>query len=111
MTGEEALRKLKHDPTVDVVVLDLKMPGMDGLATLDEIRKLNPLISVIILTGHGSIGSAVEGMKIGAFDYVTKPCDVAELSEKIDRAKRLKRHYQHEALVEAGRELRRQRGV
>lgn len=110
-TGEEALRKLRNDPTVDVVALDLKMPGMDGLATLDEIRKLNPLISVIILTGHGSIDSAVEGMKMGAFDYVTKPCDVAELSEKIDRAKRLKRHYQHEALVEAGRELRRQRGV
>ncbi len=110
-SGEEALRKLKHDPRVDVVVLDLKMPGMHGHETLDEIRKLNPLISVIILTGHGSIDSAVEGMKIGAFDYVSKPCDIEELSGKIERAKNQKRNDQHDALVEAGRELRKHRGL
>jgi NhaA family Na+:H+ antiporter len=110
-SGEEALQKLKNEPIVDVIVLDLRMPGMHGIETLNEIKKLNPLLSVIILTGHGSIDSAVDGLKTGAFDYMTKPCDVEELTDKIEQAKEKKRGFQQEALLEAGRELRGRRGV
>jgi len=84
-TGEEALRKVEEDE-VDVVILDLKMPGMGGLDTLKILKKRKPLIEVIILTGHGSVDSAVDGMHLGAFDYVTKPVYVEDLNEKVRQA-------------------------
>jgi DNA-binding NtrC family response regulator len=96
---------------VDVVVLDLKMPGLDGLETLRRIKERHPMVEVIILTGFGNIDTAVQGMKEGAFDYLTKPCDLDELIDKVEHAQKLKRRHQHDSLVEAGRELRRQRGV
>jgi len=110
-SGEEALRKLEQELLVDVVVLDLKMPGMDGLETLRRIKEVHPLVEVIILTGFGAIDTAVEGMKEGAFDYLTKPCDLAELIDKIELAQKLKRNRQYEAVVQSGKELRRQRGA
>ncbi|HOV85086.1 MAG TPA: response regulator [Syntrophobacteraceae bacterium] len=83
--GEDALRKVENEE-YDVVILDLKMPGMDGLDTLKVLKKRKPFIEVIILTGHGSVDSAVDGMHLGAFDYVTKPVYVEDLNEKIRQA-------------------------
>ena len=86
VSGEEALQELKRETMMDVVVQDLNIPGLHGMEVLNEIKKLNPPISMIILTGHGSVNTAVNGMKIGAFNCVTKPCDFDELTEKIERA-------------------------
>ena len=80
-SGPEALEKLARQE-VEVVILDVKMPGMDGLDVLREIRLRFPLVGVIMLTGHGTIEYAVEGMKTGAFDFVTKPCDIDSLVAK-----------------------------
>jgi len=84
-SGSEALEKLATH-AVEVVILDVKMPGMDGLEVLREIRVAFPLVGVIMLTGHGTIESAVEGMKSGAFDFITKPCDIDDLLVKAEEA-------------------------
>lgn len=84
-SGAEAIRVLQEED-FDVVVLDLKMPGMDGLTTLKEIKKLGLFTQTLILTGHGSIDSALEAIKLGAYDYLTKPCQISELVEKIEGA-------------------------
>ncbi len=84
-SGLEALEKLKHHH-IQVVILDVKMPGMDGLTTLKRIKKDFPLIEVIMLTGHGTVTSAVEGVKMGAADYLMKPADIEEISMKIEEA-------------------------
>jgi DNA-binding NtrC family response regulator len=86
-SGEEALQYLQAKP-IDVAVLDVKMPGMDGLTALREIKKLNPLIEVIMLTGHASLEVALEGMRSGAFDYLMKPAEIDELLYKIQDAHR-----------------------
>lgn len=83
-SGEEAIDKLKENP--DVVILDIKMPGMDGHQALNEIKKLSPELPVIMLTGHGALPSAREALVEGAFDYLTKPCDIDLLSSKIKDA-------------------------
>ena len=83
--GEEAIRSLKEKP-FDVMVLDLKMPVMDGITTLQEMKKLNLLTEVLILTGHGSMDTAFQAIEMGAYDYVTKPCEIAELVSKIEAA-------------------------
>jgi DNA-binding NtrC family response regulator len=84
-SGDAAIRELEQHP-FDVIVLDLKMPGMDGIATLKEITKLGLFTETLILTGHGSIDSALEAMKLGAYDYLTKPCEIDELVAKIESA-------------------------
>ncbi|MDP3283617.1 MAG: response regulator [Desulfobacterales bacterium] len=84
-SGEEALKILKETPP-DVVVLDVRMQGMDGLQTLREIKKIRPLVEVIMLTGHANLEVAVEGMEAGAFDYLMKPTDVDELLYKLEDA-------------------------
>ncbi len=84
-SGAEAIRSLENE-AFDVVVLDLKMPGMDGLTTLKEIKKLGLFTQTLILTGHGSIDSALEAVKLGAYDYLTKPCQIEELVAKIEGA-------------------------
>jgi len=88
-SGKECLDTLEKED-VDVVVLDIKMPGMDGIETLKEIRRLHPLVEVILLTGHGSVDTAVEGMKLGAFDYLNKPADFEDLMQKLEGARRRK---------------------
>ena len=84
-SGEDALLYLKDD-RADVVVLDVKMPGKDGLEILEEIKKLYPSVEVIMLTGHASIRSGKQGMALGAFDYMMKPVGIDELLEKIRQA-------------------------
>jgi len=71
---------------VDVVILDVKMPGVDGVEVLRNIKQEQPLVEVIMLTGHASVESAVEGLKLGAFDYLMKPCDISALLEKVNQA-------------------------
>jgi len=83
--GESAIREMEKQD-FDVVVLDLKMPGMDGITTLAEIKKLELFTKTLILTGHGSIDTTKEALKLGAYDYLTKPCDIEELVEKIEGA-------------------------
>jgi DNA-binding response OmpR family regulator len=88
-SGQEGLDALANTP-IDVVILDIKMPGMDGIETLREIKKKFPLVEVIMLTGHGSTETAVQGMKLGAFDYLMKPADFSDLSEKLEGARKRK---------------------
>ena len=85
-SGEEALELMKGKP-FDVVVLDIKMPGgLDGIETLREIRRIGPLTEVILLTGHASLETSIEGMKLGAFDYLLKPVKLEELMPKLAAA-------------------------
>jgi DNA-binding NtrC family response regulator len=83
--GNDALEILKQEK-IHVVILDVNIPGMDGIATLKEIKGLFPLIEVIMLTGHGTVESAVEGLKSGATDYLTKPIDIDDLIAKAEEA-------------------------
>ena len=75
---------------IDVVILDIKMPLMDGITTLQKIKILYPLVEVILLTGHGSTETAIEGMKLGAFDYLLKPADFDDLKAKLAGARKKK---------------------
>lgn len=87
--GQECLDILKKTD-IDVVILDILMPGMDGIATLKEIKTRFPLVEVIMLTGHGTTESAVQGMKLGAFDYLLKPADFKDLTYKVESARKRK---------------------
>lgn len=88
-SGEAALEFLVAHP-VDVVVLDVKMAGMSGIQTLREIRRKSPLVEVIMLTGHANIEVAIEGMELGAFDYLMKPVDIDDLLYKVQDAHKKK---------------------
>ena len=83
-TGIEAIALLDQNP-VDVILTDLKMPGADGLAVLAHARKVQPSAEVILMTGYATVESAVKAMKMGAFHYVTKPFDVEEVVQFVDR--------------------------
>jgi DNA-binding NtrC family response regulator len=89
-SGEEALEIVTRE-AVDVVVLDVRMPGMDGRETLREIKRLKPEVEVIMLTGHASVEVALEGMALGAFDYLLKPVSFDELLFKLQDAAEKKR--------------------
>ena len=85
-SGEAALEVLKQE-LYDVVLLDIKMPGgMDGIETLREIKQIQPLAEVLLLTGHASVETSIEGMKQGAFDYLLKPMKFEELLMKMAQA-------------------------
>ena len=90
-SGEEALQFLDKNP-VDVVALDVKMPGMDGIETLRQIKKIAPLVEVIMLTGHANLEVAIEGMELGAFDYLMKPMEIDELLYKLQDAYKKKKN-------------------
>ena len=83
--GESAILALQ-EKDFDVIVLDLKMPGLDGIATFRKTLQLELPTQVLILTGHGSIDTALEAMELGAHDYLAKPCEIEELVAKIDSA-------------------------
>jgi CheY-like chemotaxis protein len=83
-SGEQALEMIDQGP--DIVILDIKMPGIDGHEALAEIKKRSPDLPVIMLTGHGDMPSAREALVEGAFDYLSKPCDIDLLAEKIKEA-------------------------
>ncbi len=84
-SGAEAIEKLKRQ-TIHVVILDVKMPGMDGNETLVEIKKLFPMVEVIMLTGHATVEFAVDGLKSGATDYLMKPIGIDDLIQKAEEA-------------------------
>ena len=96
-SGIDALKIVKQHP-VDVIVLDIKMPEMDGIETLRQVKKMDPEIEIILLTGHANIESAVEGMRLGAFDYLMKPCDIEQLIEKIVSAYEIRTARQEKAM-------------
>ena len=83
--GVDALKAM-NEHRIDVVILDVKMPGLDGVEVLRKAKQKHPLVEFIMLTGHATVESAVEGLKLGAFDYVKKPCDISVLMAKINNA-------------------------
>ncbi|MFZ1985614.1 MAG: response regulator [Desulfatitalea sp.] len=84
-SAQEALQQVESG-TYDAIVLDLKMPGMDGIETLKAIKMRNPTLQVILLTGHATLEKGIEAMKLGAMDFVEKPADLNTLTEKIRTA-------------------------
>ena len=96
-SGSEALECLSKNRNVDVVILDVKMPGMDGIETLKELKKKFPLTEVIMLTAHATIETAIDGMKMGAFDYLMKPCNIDQLIEKVEEAAAKKKAHEEKS--------------
>jgi DNA-binding NtrC family response regulator len=99
-TGLDALEQLSRHRGIDAVILDVKMPGMDGIQTLEEIKRRFPITEVIMLTGHATVESAIEGMKLGAFDYLMKPCDMEQLVSKVEAAAQRRRAHE-EKIIQA----------
>jgi DNA-binding response OmpR family regulator len=92
-SGQEALSVLAETegdalPEIDTVILDIKMPGMDGIETLKQIKAKFPVVEVILLTGHGAVDTAVKGLKSGAIDYLLKPADFEDLTAKLEAARK-----------------------
>ena len=110
--GQEALDRLadSEGSSIDVVVLDVKMPGMDGLETLRAVKQQHPNIEVIMLTGHATVENAIEGMKSGAYDYLLKPCDMEQLMGKITKAVRKKREHENKILEAKAQVIAMQKG-
>ena len=108
-SGQEALDALKKNGDVDVVILDVKMPGMDGIETLKEIKSKHPLVEVIMLTAHATVEPAIEGMKLGAFDYLLKPAEIDELVDKIKKAQEIKSNKEDKIAEAQARDIYHQR--
>jgi DNA-binding NtrC family response regulator len=88
-SAKEALERIETE-LFDALILDLKMPGVDGLEALKRAKKLRPELQVILLTGHATVEKGVEAIKLGAMDFIEKPADLESLSEKIKRARQNK---------------------
>ncbi|GAB6909169.1 Response regulator receiver protein [Desulfosarcina cetonica] len=88
--GKDALDRIKKNSAIEAIILDIKMPVMDGMAALKVIKRKYPLLEVIMLTGHATVESAIEGMKMGAFDYLMKPCDMDRLVSTVEAAAKRK---------------------
>lgn len=99
-SGKEAFDRLTEEKSIEVVILDVKMPGMDGIEALREIKQRFPLVEVVMLTGHATVETAIEGMKLGAYDYLMKPCDMDILLKKVSEAAAKKRK-QEDKIIEA----------
>ncbi|WP_320006228.1 response regulator [Maridesulfovibrio sp.] len=94
--GEQAMQILADNPGIEVVILDMKMPGKDGLEVLRDIKRDFPIVEVIMLTGHATVESAIDGMQNGAFDYLMKPCNIDDLADKLRKAVELHRSHAEE---------------
>ena len=99
-SGEEALQVLEQNHNIEVIILDVRMPGMDGIETLVKIKEKFPLVEVIMLSGHADVESAIDGMKQGAFDYLMKPCDIDQIITKVSDAVSKKRGHE-EKIIQA----------
>ena len=97
-SGDEAMQKLAAHGEIEVVILDVKLPGRSGIEMLQLIKQQYPLVEVIMLTGHATVPSAVEGMQFGAFDYLMKPCSFEDLNKKIFEAVAQKQEHDGEAV-------------
>ena len=84
--GKGGLAQLEEDKNIEIVILDVQMPGLNGIETLKRIKKTWPLVEVIMLTGHSTIDSAIDAIKLGACDYILKPFKIDELVSKIEKA-------------------------
>ncbi len=91
LDGATALKVLESDRSIEIVVLDIAMPGMNGIDTLKAMKNGNPLLEIIMLTGQATVDTAVEAIKQGAFNYLSKPCEIDDLSAFIEEAVRHKR--------------------
>lgn len=91
LDGATALKVLESDRSIEVVVLDIAMPGMNGIDTLKALKNVDPLLEIIMLTGQATVNTAVEAIKHGAFNYLSKPCEIDDLSTFIEEAVRRKR--------------------
>ena len=96
--GFQALEAVRTSAAFDIVILDVKMPGMDGVETLKAIKRLTPAVEVIMLTGHATVDSGTRAMRSGAFDYLLKPCDIENLVAKINEAYQVERIKQRPVL-------------
>lgn len=105
LDGPAALALLDGDPGVEVVILDVKLPDMDGIEVLQRIKAAHPLVEVIMLTGHATMESAVDGMRLGAYDFLLKPCEMDELLAKVfeARARRSRHLHRIEEALAVGR--------
>jgi DNA-binding NtrC family response regulator len=103
--GTDALKALAKDPNIEVVILDVKMPGMDGIETLTKIKKRHPLVEVIMLTGHATVETAIDGMKLGALDYLMKPCEMDLLMAKVEEAAAKKRAQENKIVAARLKEI------
>jgi len=110
LSGQAGLDTLSEHPTLDVVILDVKMPGMDGIETLQKIKAGFPLTEVVMLTAHATVESAIEGMKLGAFDYLMKPCDMERLMDIVKEATRKKRDHEEKIREARVKEVLSKRG-
>jgi DNA-binding NtrC family response regulator len=90
-SGEEALNQLEKKNSIEVVILDIRLPDVDGIEVLKKIKTKNPLIEVIIISGYAAIDSAVESLKLGAFDYLEKPFELNDVILKSKQAAQKKR--------------------
>jgi len=104
-SGKESLEKLQEIPEIEVVILDVKMPEMDGIEALREIKRNFPLTEVIMLTGHATVETGIEGMKLGAFDYLMKPCDIENLLAKVKAAAAKKRSHDEKIIAARLKEI------
>jgi DNA-binding NtrC family response regulator len=84
-SGVEALKRVEKE-SYDVIILDLMMPGVDGLETLKILKEKKPDLQVILLTGQATVEKGIEAMKLGAMDFLEKPADLSQLTEKIKKA-------------------------
>ncbi|MEX1309631.1 MAG: response regulator [Candidatus Sulfomarinibacteraceae bacterium] len=107
--GDAGLAAL-DEGACDVVILDIRMPGKDGITVLKAIKNDHPLVEVILLTGHGTVDTAVEGLKTGAFDYIQKPARFDELLEKLEDARDHKAEHEKRVRRAEARALMRQSG-
>ena len=107
--GNEAMALFKSEKP-DLVISDIRMPEMDGIETLKRIKAIHPLVEVIMLTGHATFETAIQGMKLGAFDYLMKPCEIDDLITKLEAAKKKHQEQLEKIMEAAGKKLRGERG-